>query len=98
MLEEHTQGIILSVRVHPGAKRNEIRGEQAGALRVSVTTAPEKGKANKTLIEFLAKSFAVRRSQMEIISGETSSQKRICFTDISLEQLREKINEHISNE
>lgn len=93
MFEIHPQGVVLSVRVHPGAKRNEIRTGQADSLRVSVTTAPEKGKANKAVIELLAKSFEIRKSQMEILSGETSSQKRILITDASIEQLQEKISE-----
>ena len=43
-----------SCRAHAGAKRSEIRDVQAGALRVSVTQAPEKGKANKAIVALLA--------------------------------------------
>ena len=58
--EAHAQGTILPVRAHPGARRNEIRGEHDGALRVSVTAAPEKGKANKAIIELLAEALGLR--------------------------------------
>ncbi|MCX5643831.1 MAG: DUF167 domain-containing protein [Phycisphaerae bacterium] len=47
-IEPHPEGAILPVRAQPGARRNEIRGEQDGALKVCVTQSPEKGKANKT--------------------------------------------------
>jgi uncharacterized protein (TIGR00251 family) len=90
-LEAHCDGTILPVRAQPGARRNEIRGEQAGALKVSVTQAPEKGKANKALIEVLANSLGLKKSQLELLSGETSSQKRFLVYGISLDDLWARI-------
>ena len=72
-LEPHADGTILPVRAHPGARRNEIRGVQDGMLKVSVTQAPEKGKANKAVIELLAKKLGLKKSQIELIAGETSA-------------------------
>ena len=46
-IEPHPQGVVIAVRAQPGAKKNGITGEHDGALKVSVTQAPEKGKANK---------------------------------------------------
>ena len=54
-LESHADGTILPVRAQPGARRNEIRGVQDGTLKVCVTQSPEKGKANKAVIELLGK-------------------------------------------
>ena len=90
-LEPHPEGTILPVRAHPGARRNEIRGEQNGMLRVSVTQAPEKGKANKALIAVLSKGLSLKKSQIELISGATSPQKRFLVRDVSLSQLQERI-------
>jgi hypothetical protein len=90
-LEAHPDGTILPVRAQPGARRNEIRGEQAGALKVSVTQAPEKGKANKALIEVLAKALGLKKSQLELLSGETSSQKRFLVYGASSDELRRRI-------
>jgi uncharacterized protein len=75
-LESHPDGIVLPVRAQPGARRNEIRGVQDGALKVCVTASPEKGRANKAMIELLAKSLGLKKSQIELISGETSHKKR----------------------
>lgn len=91
MLESHPDGVVLRVRVHPGARKNEVRGTQAEALKVSLTTAPERGKANKSLIELLSKFLKIRKSHLEILSGETSSQKKLLVRDISPEELREKL-------
>jgi len=93
MLDSHPLGTVLSVRVSPGAKKNEIRGKQAEALKVCITAAPEKGKANKALQEFLAVRFGVRKSQVELLSGETSPQKKLLFHGISLEEMTTKIEE-----
>jgi len=87
----HPEGVILPVRAAPGAKANAVRGEQDGALKVSVTQAPEKGKANKALIEVLAKSLGLKRSQIELLRGETSSQKQFLIRDVAKEWLAETI-------
>jgi hypothetical protein len=89
--EAHRDGTILPVRAHPGARRNEIRGEQEGTLKVSVTQSPEKGKANKALIEMLAKSLGLKKSQLELLSGETSPQKRFLVRGVSPAELRTRI-------
>ncbi|HET6883797.1 MAG TPA: DUF167 domain-containing protein [Pirellulales bacterium] len=82
-LQEHAQGVILPVRAHAGARRSEIRCVQDGVLRVSVMQVPEKGKANKAIIELLAQKLEVKKSQIELIAGETSSQKRFLIRGIS---------------
>ncbi len=90
-LEPHPEGAILPVRAQPGARRNEIRGEQNGMLKVSVTQAAEKGKANKALIALLSKALSLPKSQIELISGATSSQKRFLVREVTLEELSERV-------
>lgn len=86
-----TDGIVLNVQAHPGAKKNEIKGVQNGALKVSVTQAPEKGKANRVLAELLAKSLGLKKSQVSLLSGETSGKKRFLFREISADDLLERL-------
>jgi uncharacterized protein (TIGR00251 family) len=90
-LEEHVEGTILPIRAHPGARRNELRGEQDGMLKVCVTQMPEKGKANKAIVELLAKSLGLKKSQIELLSGETSHQKRFLIRNITLQELAQKL-------
>jgi len=90
-LEPHPEGAVLPVRAHAGARRNEIRGEQNGMLRVSVTQAPEKGKANKALIAVLSEGLSLKKSQIELISGATSPQKRFLIRDVTTDQLQDRI-------
>jgi len=90
-LEPHTAGVILPVRAQPGASRNAVQGEQQGMLKVAVTQAPEKGKANKAIVQVLSKSLGLRRSQIELLSGETAQQKKFLIRDVTLEELQAKI-------
>lgn len=90
-LESRDGGVILPVRAQPGAKKNAITGEHSGQLKVSVTQAPEKGKANAALIEVLATELGLKRSQISLISGETSAQKKVLIASISEDELRKRI-------
>ena len=90
-LEPHSEGTLLPVRAQPGARRNEIRGEHNGMLKVSVTQAAEKGKANKVLIAVLSKELSLRKSQIELISGATSSQKRFLVREVAPADLADRI-------
>lgn len=82
ILTPHPEGFVLPVKAQPGAKKNEVRGIQDGALKVCVTQAPEKGKANKAIRKQLADSLGLRASQIELISGDTSAQKKFLLRDI----------------
>ena len=94
-LEPHAEGVVLPVRAQPGAKRNEIRGLQDGMLKVSVTQIAEKGKANKALVEVLAKGLGLRKSQFALLAGETSSHKRFLVRGLTPEQLAELIRKKL---
>lgn len=95
-LETRPEGVLIPVKAQPGAGRNELRGAQDGALKVCVTQVPEKGKANKAIVEFLAKALKLRKSQLSLFSGELSSQKKFLATEIDVSELREKLAEALA--
>lgn len=90
-LEPHPGGIILPVRAHAGARRNALKGIHAGALQVMVTQAPEKGKANRAIIELLADKLDLRKNQLELLAGETSSQKKFLVREITTVELERRV-------
>jgi len=90
-LADHLQGVLLPVRAQPGARANTIRGLHGGALKVAVTQVAEKGKANKALLQLLCKSLALRRSQLTLLSGNSSADKLFLVTDISRKELARRI-------
>lgn len=67
----------FKVKVITRAKSNEIIAMTDDFLKVQITAAPDKGKANEKLIEVLAKEFGVAKSQVEIIKGLKSRHKEI---------------------
>lgn len=94
-LGKHAAGVVLPVRAQPGARANGIRGEHQGALKVSVTQAPEKGKANKAIIEVLAKTLGLARSQIQLLSGDTSHDKKFVVSGIDADELQRRIGESL---
>ncbi len=97
VVEPHACGCVLEIQAQPRARRNGLTGVHAGRLRVQVTQAPEKGKANAALLKVLAKELALKRSQLELVAGETASHKRILVRDVSAEQLRERLARRLAN-
>jgi hypothetical protein len=90
-LAAHAYGVILPVRAQPGARKNAVVGEHNGALKVAVTAAPEKGKANKALVKLLAESLGLSKSHIELVSGETSQDKRFLIRAVDAATLAERI-------
>ena len=60
-------------------------------MQVSVTQAPEKGKANQAIIALLAKVLEARKSQFELIAGDASPQKKFLVRGISAAELAQRI-------
>ncbi|MDP7015030.1 MAG: DUF167 domain-containing protein [Pirellulaceae bacterium] len=92
-LDTTDSGVVVPVKAHASARKNEIRGIHAGALRVSVTQAPEKGKANTAIVALLAAALGVRRSQIELLSGSTHPQKKFLITDLTLAEVRSRLEQ-----
>jgi uncharacterized protein (TIGR00251 family) len=71
----------LTLKVIPKSSRDEIVGPlDDGSIRVKITAAPEKGKANAAVCRLLADAFDVGRSSVEILRGATSQTKRVRIT------------------
>lgn len=92
-LVEQAEGVILAVRAHAAARRAGIQGIHDGMLKVSVTQAAEKGKANKALIAVLSRQLRLPKSQIELIAGHTSPQKRFLICDVDAVGLRKRIDD-----
>ncbi len=70
--------MLLRVKVRPKSKANEIVDTmEDGTIKVRVKAAPEKGKANKEVIEVLAKEYGVKKSEVEIVGGKVDQIKLI---------------------
>ena len=87
-LRDTPNGCTLPVRVHPGAKRNEITGTHDGAVKISLTTPPTDGRANDALIAFLAAHLNVPRASITLLTGATSRSKTLRIAGKSAAQIQ----------
>jgi uncharacterized protein (TIGR00251 family) len=67
-------GVLISVRLRPGASSSRIDGVRAmadggGRLHVRVTAVPERGKANQAMLKLLAKAWRVPRRRLSVVAG-----------------------------
>ena len=85
-------GTTLRLRVRAGAQRTALQGIHAGALKLSVTTAPEKGKANKTVLELIARALGLPRTELELVSG-TSAPDKVIRIPLTPTQVRTRLAE-----
>ena len=70
----------VDIRVTPGARRKEIKRDGQGLI-IKLLSRPQEGKANRELVEYLASTFSVRKSEVRIVSGE-KGRKKVVFLPV----------------
>lgn len=70
-------GVELRVKVVPGASRDRIAGVLGDFLKIQVSAAPERGRANAAVQELLAKSLGIAASAIHVTAGLTQPRKTI---------------------
>jgi uncharacterized protein len=73
-------GCTLSVRLHPGARKNSVAGVHADALKIALTAPPVDGRANEALIAFLAEALHLPRARVALVTGAASRAKMVRIT------------------
>jgi len=91
VLGEHAEGLILTLRAQPGARKAGVLGEQGGSLKVAVTAPPEDGRANQALVEILRELLELKRSQVELLSGATSREKKFLIRGLTKAELTARL-------
>ena len=84
--------INIEVKVTAGAKSNSFKKEN-GLYYIRIMAKAIDGKANKSIIEFLAEELNLKKKDIEIIRGEKSGKKIISINiedDILEEYFRSK--------
>ena len=86
------ESATLSVRIQPRASRNGIILMEGGGLKIRLTAPPVDGAANDALVRFLADTFALPKSQVEIVTGHTSRDKIVRISGINLQEAERVLN------
>jgi uncharacterized protein (TIGR00251 family) len=74
----------LWIKVIPHASSNAVVGWENEILKLKVQAVPEKGRANKAVMEILAAHWGIPRRSIIILSGEKSHRKRIRVKGIDI--------------
>jgi hypothetical protein len=87
-------GVVLAVKVTPKASRDEVLGIEIHAerpvLRVRVSAAPDKGRANKAVVKLIGKWLGIPASSITLASGANARLKSLFLegdTDDRLKRL-----------
>lgn len=80
----------LKLRVTPRARKNHTQLE-GDLIRVWVTATPDKGSANRAVIDLLARKLGVAKSKVSIVSGEHSRDKLVSIADMDEQEAHERL-------
>ena len=69
--------LFINVKVQPRASHDELAEILGRALKIRIKSPPVDGKANQHLIKFMAHTFKVAKSRIELLSGHTSREKKL---------------------
>ena len=78
----------LPLKVIPGASREAVLWFGEG-LKVKVTTAPEKGQANRAVEALLAARLQLPADAINIVSGHTSQLKQVEIDGLSRDAIQQ---------
>jgi uncharacterized protein (TIGR00251 family) len=82
-ISETKNGVVIEVFVKPKSKRFEVLLE-GDEVVIRCTEEPVKGKVNKELLKALSNFF---HTNVELVSGATSRQKRLLIKNVGKKQV-----------
>ena len=90
MLQISTEqdAVLLPVKVVPGASRTAFVGEWDGRAKLTIAAPPEKGRANKEIVVYLAKLLGLRRRDVSVVRGLTTPLKTIRIEGVTVGAVR----------
>ena len=77
------QGYLLRLTVAPGAQRTQVVGLYGDRLKIRLAAPPEKGAANRELVDFLARALGLPKSSLKLTVGAQSRSKVVAVADLS---------------
>src|SRR6202048_3442376 len=86
-LQKIEGAVILPVRVHPRASKDEIAGVMGGALKVRLRAPAVGDRANEALCEYLAELLKTPKAAVRILSGHHSRSKRVEVRGVTEQQI-----------
>ncbi|MDD4914309.1 MAG: DUF167 family protein [Methylococcales bacterium] len=69
--------LVLNVLGTPAAKQDAIGKVKGNQLKISVTAAPEGGRATDHMVRFLTRHFGVKVNDIEVVFGQCNVNKQL---------------------
>ena len=82
---------LLRLHVTPRGSKNEIIGWRDDVLCVKITAPPVEGAANAAIVKFVADALKIRKSQVELVSGDKSRKKTLKIAGLTQEDIQARI-------
>ena len=90
-LTDTPAGAVLSLRIIPRAAKNAIQGVHGDALKIRLCAPPVEGAANSALVEFISDVLSIPRARIQLLSGQTSRNKRVLLAGMKAGDIRERM-------
>lgn len=90
-IEDSSDGCRIFLYVQPRASRTRVAGLHDGRLKVQIAAPPVDGAANKEIVNFLSGELGLRKSAIEITSGESGRRKTVTAHGVKARIAREKL-------
>jgi len=91
-ISESENNVVLQLQVKPNSKKQKIVVDSLDKkITIFIKAQPDKGKANKELLKFLAKILEKTTSDISIIAGQTSRDKTIIVKNDTKQNVGRKI-------
>lgn len=81
----------LELKVTPKASRTALKGWMGDVLKLGVTAAPERGKANEAVIALLAEVLRLPVSAIRVVRGQTSAQKWVEIDGLAQDEILRRL-------
>jgi uncharacterized protein (TIGR00251 family) len=88
LIDEKTDGVVLTLNVIPRAGKTTLAGTRGGAILVRLAAAPVDGAANEELVAFLADILDIPKARISLIAGFHSRAKRVKVSGITAASVR----------
>lgn len=93
MSTDEQSSVKFTVRVIPGAPRDEFSGVRGEAVVVRLRARPVKGAANKALIKFLSDALQLSPRDICIVAGHHGREKTLRIVGLDAAELKQRLRQ-----
>ena len=93
-LTDTPKGTIIAIDVSASSRREifpDGYNEWRHSINCSIRAPPVEGKANKAIVHLISKVLSIHQSRVCIISGSTSTQKRVLVEGMDEESVASRL-------